>query len=173
MERICKNEECREKEIKILYASGHIFDNGFCTICGAKDPSYVFPTTGTQPKTSSNTRSAEQVKKDKKNAENIMKQAKIKNLSAKSKAKKKITVSWKNVSKANGYQIQVSAKKNFKNKIFDKFTSKKKFTVTKKIKSGKSYFVRVRAYATYKNIKGKNIKAFGKWSKKLGKIKVK
>ena len=103
-----------------------------------------------------------------------VKNAKIKNLSVKSKAKKKISVSWKKVNKVNGYQVQVANKKNFKGKsiVLKKFTNKTKLTVkSPKIKSKKSYFVRVRAYATYKT-KNKTAKVYGKFSAKK-KVKVK
>ena len=103
-----------------------------------------------------------------------VKNAKIKNLSVKSKAKKKISVSWKKVNKVNGYQVQVANKKNFKGKsiVLKKFTTKTKLTVkSPKIKSKKSYFVRVRAYATYKT-KNKTAKVYGKFSAKK-KVKVK
>ena len=103
-----------------------------------------------------------------------VKNAKIKNLSVRSKAKKKISVSWKKVNKVNGYQVQVANKKNFKGKsvVLKKFTTKTKLTVkSPKIKSKKSYFVRVRAYATYKT-KNKTAKVYGKFSAKK-KVKVK
>ena len=119
------------------------------------------------------TRSPEVVKKDKDAAKELMKQAKITKLKVKSKSKKKITVTWKKVSKAKGYQVQVSKKQNFKKKIINKFTTKKKLTINKKIKSGKTYFVRVRAYATYKDAFGKPQKVYSKWNKKLRKVKVK
>lgn len=111
----------------------------------------------------------------KKAAQAKVKNAKIKNLSVKSKAKKKISVSWKKVNKVNGYQVQVANKKNFKGKsiILKKFTKKAKLTVkSPKIKSKKSYFVRVRAYATYKNSKNKTDKVYGKFSAKK-RVKVK
>ena len=109
-----------------------------------------------------------------KNAENAMKQAKITKLTVKSKAKKKITVTWKKVSKANGYQVQVSTNKKFKKSkiILAKTTSKKKITI-KKLKSKKTYFVRVRAYATYKDSNGKPQKVYSSWIKKTRKVKVK
>ena len=119
------------------------------------------------------TRSPEVVKKDKTTAENLMKQAKITKLTVKSKAKKKINVTWKKVKTAVGYQVQVSKKSNFKKRILNKFTTKKKLTINKKIKSGKTYFVRVRAYATYKDAFGKPQKVYSKWNKKLRKVKVK
>ena len=130
--------------------------------------------TPTSPTTKpSSTRSPEVVKKDKTTAENLMKQAKITKLTVKSKAKKKINVTWKKVKTAVGYQVQVSKKSNFKKRILNKFTTKKKLTINKKIKSGKTYFVRVRAYATYKDAFGKPQKVYSKWNKKLRKVKVK
>ena len=119
------------------------------------------------------TRSPEVVQKDKTTAENLMKQAKITKLKVKSKSKKKINVTWKKVKTAVGYQVQVSKKSNFKKRILNKFTTKKKLTINKKIKSGKTYFVRVRAYATYKDAFGKPQKVYSKWNKKLRKVKVK
>lgn len=103
-----------------------------------------------------------------------MKQAKIKKLKAKSKAKKKIFVSWKKVKKAKGYQVQVSSKKQFKKSVYKKLTSKNKLTIkSKNIKSGKTYYVRARAYATYKGENGKTKKVYSKWSKQLKKVTVK
>ena len=106
--------------------------------------------------------------KNNNSAERAIKSAKIKNLKVKSKNKKKINVSWQKVKNAKGYRVQVAKKKNFKNIVFDKHIIKRKITIkNNKIKSKKTYFVRVRAYA---KINGK--KAYGKWSKKV-KIKVK
>lgn len=120
------------------------------------------------------TRSSETVAKDKKAAQKLMKQAKITKLTAKSKAKKKITVSWKKVKKAKGYEVQISAKKNFKKPIFKKFTAKTKLNIkNKKIKSKKTYYVRVRAYATYKDKNNVTKKVYSKWIKKIRKVKVK
>lgn len=119
-------------------------------------------------------RSNADVIKDKKAAQKIMKQAKITKLKAKSKVKKKITVSWKKVKKAKGYQVEVSAKKNFKKTIFKKFTAKTKLNIkNKKIKSKKTYYVRVRAYATYKDKNNVTKKVYSKWIKKIRKVKVK
>ena len=98
-----------------------------------------------------------------------IKKAKVKNLKAKSKGKK-ITVSWKKIKIAKGYQVQVATNKKFKKKkiVFDKFTKKKKLIIkSSKIKRKKTYYVRVRAYA---KCNGK--KAYGKWSKKI-RVKIK
>ena len=101
-----------------------------------------------------------------------IKKAKIKKVIAKSKTKKKITVTFKKVNKATGYQVQISKKKNFKKNLFNKYTSKKKLTLNKKLRSKKIYYVRVRAYYTYKNSKDEVQSVYSKWSKKL-KVKVK
>lgn len=120
------------------------------------------------------TRSSEAVAKDKKAAQKLMKQVKITKLTAKSKAKKKITVSWKKVKKAKGYEVQISAKKNFKKSVFKKFTAKTKLNIkNSKIKSKKTYYIRVRAYATYKDKNNVTKKVYSKWIKKIRKVKVK
>ena len=108
-------------------------------------------------------------------AEKAMNQAKITKLTVKSKAKKTIVVKWNKVKNAKGYQVQVSTKRNFKKLIVNKKSVKKnKITVkNKKLKKGKKYFVRVRAYATYKNSKGVTKKAYSSWNKKLRTVKIK
>ncbi len=111
--------------------------------------------------------------KAKKTAQDNMSLAKIKKLKVKSKTKKKITVSWKKVKKAKGYNVQVSKKSSFKNKLLNKYTSKNKISFSKKIKSKKTYYIRVRAYCTYKKANGDVGKAYSSWNKKLGKVKVK
>ena len=133
-----------------------------------KNPGTV---SGTSGKTSAKTvKSAAQLK-----AEKAMNQAKITKLTAKSKAKKTIVVKWNKVKNAKGYQVQVSTKRNFKKLIVNKKSVKKnKITVkNKKLKKGKKYFVRVRAYATYKNSKGVTKKAYSSWNKKLRTVKIK
>ncbi len=108
-------------------------------------------------------------------AEKAMNQAKITKLTVKSKAKKTIVVKWNKVKNAKGYQVQVSAKRNFKKLIINKKSVKKnKITIkNKKLKKGRKYFVRVRAYATYKNSKGVTKKAYSSWNKKLRTVKIK
>lgn len=81
---------------------------------------------------------------------------------------KSIKVLWKkNTSKIDGYQIQYSTDKNFKNSA-TKATTAKKSAVSKKIsklKSGKKYYVRIR---TYKIVQtgGKSKKLYSDWSDK-------
>ena len=123
------------------------------------------------PKT---TRSAAEVAKDKNNAQKTMNQAKIIKLKAKAKGKKKIVVSWKKVTKAVGYEVQVAKNNKFKKVLVDKFTKNKKLTIKNpKIKSKKTYFVRVRAYATYNDKNNKPVNVYSKWIKKARKVKVK
>ena len=121
------------------------------------------------------TKPSDSIAQAKADAQKIMNQAKITKLKVKSKKAKKIVVSWKKVNKAIGYEVQVAKNNKFKkNKIvFDKFTKKKKLIFKNKIKSGTTYFVRVRAYATYKDEKNKARKVYSKWIKKVRKVKVK
>lgn len=86
---------------------------------------------------------------------------------AKSAAKKKVTVTWKKVTGAKGYIIGTATKKNgkYKTKLTVTGGSKKKTTL-KKMKSGKVYYIKVRAY----QLSGKK-KVAGKWSKAI-KVKV-
>jgi len=68
------------------------------------------------------------------------------------KKKKAFTVKWKKVSVATGYQIQYSTNKNFKSKKSVTVKSAKNVTKTvKKLKGNKKYYVRIRAYKTYKD----------------------
>ncbi len=134
-----------------------------------KPTSPTSPTGGNVKKTTSPAQKASEAKAA---AEKAIKQAKIVSLTAKAKGKKKITVSWKKVAKAAGYEVQASTKKNFKKNVVNKATTKNK-VVFKKLKSKKKYFVRVRAYTTYKDAKGKTQKVYGKWFKSKKKVKVK
>lgn len=81
--------------------------------------------------------------------------------SVKASGKKALTVKWKKVPGARGYQVQAAVKKSFKSA---KKVTVKKGNVTaarvKGLKSGKKYYVRVRAYRT---VNGKTV--YEKWSK--------
>ena len=67
--------------------------------------------------------------------------------SVKSKAAKKAEVKWSKSNKATGYEVYVSLKKNsgYKRAGIIKKNKKTAFTV-KKLKSGRTYYVKVRAY---------------------------
>lgn len=76
-------------------------------------------------------------------------------------AKKKLTINWKKISKATGYQIQVATDKKFtKNKKTVNISKNKTISTTiKKLKAKKKYYVRVR---TYRKVAGK--KVYSDWS---------
>ncbi len=87
---------------------------------------------------------------------------------------KKLKVSWKKDTTVSGYEIQCALKKNFKSGLKKTTIKKAKTTSTtiKKLKKGKKYYVRVRAYKTVK-VNGKNVTLRGSWSsvKTSGKVK--
>lgn len=121
-----------------------------CIICGNERTLSI-------PKSSS-------VKED-----NISKPGRVTGLKVKNKKKQKVIVSWNKKANVSGYQIQYAYNKNLqkkkKSKMVGKKTSKKTIT---KLKKGKTYYVRVRAYK--KKTSGGRI--YGKWSK-IKKIKIK
>lgn len=86
----------------------------------------------------------------------------------KSKAAKKVEVKWTKSAKATGYEIYISLKKDsgYKKVGTVKNNSKVNYTI-KKLKSGKVYFVKVRAY-----VKSKGQYSYTKYSK-VKKVKVK
>ena len=178
-EEVIANENATKSELEAAAAAlreaiGDLKDKDSSQQGGSSNQT-VKPTTPTKAAPIT-TRSREVVKKDKSKAKQAMKTAKITKLKVKSKTKKKINVTWKKVSKAKGYQVQVSTTKKFKKSkiIFNKFTKKKTLKISsKKIKSKKTYYVRVRAYTTYNDINGKPQKVYSKWNKKLRTVKVK
>lgn len=90
--------------------------------------------------------------------------SKVKSFKAKA-GKKKLTLTWKKLSGAAGYQIQISTKKNLKGaKTISISKSKKKYTKNG-LKAKKKYYIRIRAYKTYKNANGVKKKVYGKWTK--------
>lgn len=96
------------------------------------------------------------------------KPSKVKLKKITSPSRKAIKVSWKRAGRVTGYQIALAAnKKMTKGK---KVITVKGYKITtktiKKLKSRKTYYVKVRAY----NKKGK-LKAYGKWSR-VKKVKV-
>lgn len=105
-------------------------------------------------------------------AKKAMEKAKIKKLKVKSKTNNKITGTWKRIKKANGYQVQISKNKRFKNKVLKKtspqgwfYLNKTKKITIKNLKSRTKYYIRVRAYATYKDVYDNKKKLYGPWSK--------
>lgn len=71
--------------------------------------------------------------------------------SLKSEKAKQIAVQWKTVTGASGYVVEYSTSKKFTSKTTKKVTVKNgssKKTTLKKLKSGKKYYVRIKAYKT-------------------------
>ena len=81
--------------------------------------------------------------------------AKVKSVTAKFKNSSKVTITWKKVSKAKGYQKYRSKKKNGKYKLVKtiKKGATKKYNVSHK--EGKTYYYKVRAFVT--NANGKRV----------------
>ena len=92
--------------------------------------------------------------------------------SLKTQRGKKLKVSWKKDSKANGYQIQYSTDKKFRKSVKSITISKNKTTskTISNLKKGKQYYVRVRSYSINP---GTGAKLYGTWSntKRSSKIK--
>lgn len=89
---------------------------------------------------------------------------KVSSVKAKSKSRKKITVSWKQVQKADGYEIQYSLKKNMSKAKWKTVSAKKAGATLKGLKRNRKYYIRVRAF---RNVNGKKI--YGAWSAKKSK----
>lgn len=91
-------------------------------------------------------------------AEELFKAAEFKEKKGKLRSvkagKKKLKVAWRAVSGADGYEIQYGVRKNLKGAKKVKLVGSKKAKTIKRLKRGKRYFVRIRAY---KNVNGKKI----------------
>ena len=77
----------------------------------------------------------------------------------------KVLVKWKKLDKATGYEVQYALNKSLK-KAKKKRVKSTSITL-KKLKTKKTYFIRVRAY---ENVNGKNV--YGKWSS-VKRVKIK
>lgn len=94
-----------------------------------------------------------------------VKQATIKKIK-KTAIKKQLKVKWKKISKVSGFQIKCGLnKKMTKGKKVVFARANKRLKIIKGLKSGRRYFVKVRAYKTYISESGEVIRAYGKWSK--------
>ncbi|MCR5836848.1 MAG: hypothetical protein K6G88_10115 [Lachnospiraceae bacterium] len=91
----------------------------------------------------------------------VLGKSKIKKAS-RAKNKKKVKLTFKKVAGAAGYEIMISTSKKFKEKSTRTVESKKLTKTIKKLKSGKKYYAKVRAFAFDSNRK----KVYGKWSKR-------
>ena len=95
-----------------------------------------------------------------------VKVAKASLTSAKNSKSKQILLKYKKVSGAKGYEISYSTDKKFKKAVTKKNTAKTSYTISK-LKKGKIYYVRIRAYKM--DSTGK--KVYGKYSS-VKKVKV-
>ncbi len=103
----------------------------------------------------------------------VAKNRKVTGFKVKAQKKKKAKVSWKKTAGASGYEIYRATKKNGKYKkvaVIGK-AGTVKYT-NKKLKAKKKYFYKMRPYTVVKNVNGKSMKVYGKWSK-IKKIKAK
>ena len=150
---------------------GNISETRHCTVCGqtetrtkqSTNPPVSNDPLPSTPKPAPTTRptSTPIPRPDRKVPSNIKKVTK---LTVKNKKKKTATLSWKKVTNADGYELQYATSKKFR-------SSKKKKTPNtkisiKKLKKGKTYYFRVRAYKK----QGKKT-IYGKWSN-VKKIKI-
>lgn len=92
---------------------------------------------------------------------------KVKVKKAVSPAARTMRVTWKKVSGANGYEVSYSLKKNMKKAKTKTVSAKKPSALIKKLKKGKKYYVKVRAFK-----KVGDVKHYGKFSKTM-KVRVK
>ncbi len=98
----------------------------------------------------------------------VKKPGRVTGVSVYNKKKKKMVVSWSWKTNVAGYQIQYALNKKFTKKKKSKWAGKWKSAKTiSKLKKGKKYYVRVRAYR-----KKSGKKLYGKWSK-IKKVKIK
>ncbi|MBR1599829.1 MAG: fibronectin type III domain-containing protein [Lachnospiraceae bacterium] len=96
--------------------------------------------------------------------------AKAKIASVKNNKSKAFVVIWKKVNDVKGYEVKYALNKKFtKSKKTKDITSSSEVSFTaKKLKKGKTYYVKVRAY----NTDSQNTKVYGKWSA-VKKVKIK
>lgn len=137
------------EEFHTLVASGDYAPPIFPTAIPTSEPVYVnpVPTQKTTPTPTPVTAPSKPTK-----------------LSAKNNKKKIVTITWKKVKGAKGYQVQYAYSEPFSKKT--KTTTKTKLVV-KSLKKRKTYSFRVRAY----KLDGKK-KVYGKWST-VKKVKIK
>lgn len=95
---------------------------------------------------------------------------KVKSLKAKAGARK-LTITWKKVSGAAGYELQVGKTAIFSGAQTVRISKSKKQYVAKKLQAKKKYYVRIRAYKTYTDDDGRTQKAYGAWAKVSKKTK--
>lgn len=138
-----------------------------CIKCGEEKTETIPKLSSSKEKPSNNNKVNISTPKTSSVNKSVKKPSKVTGLKVINKKKRKLVVSWNWKLSVSGFQIQYAQNKKFtkkkKSKMVGKWTSEKTIT---KLKKGKTYYVRVRAY---KKSAGKKI--YGKWSK-IKKIKI-
>lgn len=93
---------------------------------------------------------------------------KVSGLSAAAQSKA-LKLAWKKNSSISGYEIQYGITDNFASAKSVKVSKSKTSYTIKKLKGGKKYYVRIRAYKNYTDELGQKVTAEGKWSKTVSK----
>lgn len=113
-----------------------------------------------QPVTTQNTTNKPNSSNSTSNTTIVKKPKKVSSVKVKKTGKKKLKVSWKQITGQDGYEVQYALNKSFtKSKKTKKYGRKTHDVTLKGLKSKKTYYVRVRAY---KKNGTKNV--YGSWS---------
>ena len=149
---------CKKKETRVVSAKGHQYETTKVVPATTKAEGYTLKTCKV-----CHTQTKDQITPKLK----PLKKVSLKKLASPKKGT--IKVQWKKLSGVTGYQIQIGTnKKVTKNKKVINIKKAKTVKKTiKKLKSGKTYYVKIRAYQT---VDGK--KVYGAWSK-AKRVKVK
>lgn len=85
--------------------------------------------------------------------------------------KKVLILTWQTASDAERYELQISTKKNFKGAKMVQIINTKTSYKASKLKSKKKYYIRIRAYKSYKDASGELQNVYSKWVTKSKKTK--
>lgn len=151
-------------------AEAYAKTNNIETIIIQNDPVSTEKTSKTNPSTNStpaseNKKTTSSNKTNQETKKPKVKKAVIKKVSKTSK-KKQLKVKWKRLSNVSGYQIKCGLnKKMTKGKKVILTKTNRKSKVIKGLKPKRKYYIKIRAYKTYKSDNGKTLRSYGKWSK--------
>ena len=134
------------------------------------DPSQGNTVTGSGGETSSTNSGKSNTSSSSADRVQISSVSKVYSLKAKA-GKKKLKLSWNKVYGAAGYQIQVDTTKYFFTPKTISVSGARKVYTKGGLKAKKKYYVRIRAYKTYRDARGYTQKAYGSWSKVSKKTK--
>lgn len=92
---------------------------------------------------------------------------KVSGMKVRQKKNRKVKISWKKIKNVKGYQISYGLNNKSNKTVVVNVKAKNNCKYTKKLKKGKVYYIKVRAYVIYKGAK-----VYGSWSN-IKKIKIK